>query len=53
MSEMMLALDMQGNAIGNEGIKVDRCIASLDLDSDSSCNVHACEVGCGMLITCG
>ena len=48
----VVLVDVEGYAVGNQGIEIDRCIAGLDLDCDGTCNVHSCEIGCGMLITC-
>jgi len=44
---------MKGNAVGDESIEVDRCIASVDLNCDGTSDVHSCEVWCGMLIARG
>ena len=45
MIEMMWlvwVLDVQRDAVGNQSVEIDRCIASLDLDRNGTCNVHPC-----------
>jgi hypothetical protein len=49
---MRAVLRVEWDALRAESIHIDRSVASLDLDPNSTCNVHASELWCGVLVAC-